>query len=67
MVLSLEWIKGNDMLTNMYAACAVYLNGMVYFGGEGNLSTVVLQYCCNSGECDKLPEAPISGFAVTTQ
>ena len=45
----------------------VLLNGMVYVGGGDIVSGgIVLQYNTESGEWSLLPEAPVSGFAMTS-
>ena len=59
--LSPHWRRGNDLPTNrLFRASSVIVSGMVYCGGG------VLQYNPVSGEWSKLPNPPVSSFAMTS-
>ena len=68
--LPLQWRRGRDVINHgetIYQRHTVLLNGVVYVGGSDGLNDyIVQQYSPESGEWSLLPEAPVSGFAMTS-
>ena len=64
--LQLHWRKGTDIPTDgLLFNSSVIIDGMVYCGGNDHFNGVV-QYNPENGDWSKLPEAPATGFTLTS-
>ena len=65
--LSLDWRKGKDIpIDRLVLASAVFLNGMVYCGGNNGGHCEVIQYSPESGDWSELPTPSAYGFGMTS-